>query len=84
VESPSFCRGAVENVHQAAALSQAAQGLKTSFHGQAFVDHKAHSLRIASRPQSFAKPPDFPGFKQKIRSRQCHSTHGSFPQVCNF
>jgi hypothetical protein len=79
VESSSLCRGAVEKVHQAAALSQAAQGLKTSFHGQAFVDNKAHSLRIASRLESLAKPPDFSGFKQEIRSRQCRSTHGSFP-----
>jgi len=44
VKSPSFCRGAVEKVHQTAALSQAAQGLKTSFHGQAFVDDKTHSF----------------------------------------
>jgi hypothetical protein len=48
VESSPLCRGAVEKVHQTAALSQAAQGLKTGFHGQAFVDNKAHSLRIAS------------------------------------
>jgi hypothetical protein len=48
VESPSFCRRAAEKVNQTAALSQSAQGLKTSFHSQAFVDNKAHSLRIAS------------------------------------
>jgi hypothetical protein len=48
VESSSLCRSAVEEVLQTTALSQAAQGLKTSFHGQAFVDNKAHSLRIAS------------------------------------
>jgi hypothetical protein len=44
VESSSLCRGAVEKVLQAAALSQAPQGLKTGFHGQAFVDDRAHSL----------------------------------------
>jgi hypothetical protein len=48
VESLSLCRGAAEKVHQTAALSQAAQSLKTSFGGQTFVDDKAHSLRIAS------------------------------------
>jgi hypothetical protein len=48
VESPSFCRGAAEKVHQTAALSQSEQGLKTSFHGQAFVDYKSHSFRIAA------------------------------------
>jgi len=44
VESSSLCRGAVEKVHQTAALPQAPQGLKTSFHGKAFVDDKPHSF----------------------------------------
>jgi hypothetical protein len=48
VESSSLCRGAIEKVHQTTALSQAPQGLKTGFHGQAFVDDQPHSLRIAS------------------------------------
>ncbi|HXP80348.1 MAG TPA: hypothetical protein VN976_10625 [Verrucomicrobiae bacterium] len=44
MESSSLCRGAVEKVHQTAALPQAPQGLKTSFHGKAFVDDKPHSF----------------------------------------
>jgi hypothetical protein len=44
----SLCRSAVEKVHQTAALSQAAQGKKTGFHGQAFVDNQAHGLGVAS------------------------------------
>jgi hypothetical protein len=43
VES-SLCRSAVEDVLQTTTLSQAAQGLKTGFHGQAFVDDKPHSF----------------------------------------
>jgi hypothetical protein len=34
----------VEEVVQATALSQTAQGLKTGFHGQAFVDDQPHSF----------------------------------------
>jgi hypothetical protein len=44
VESSSLCRSAAEEVLQTTALSQAAQGLKTGFHGQAFVDDKPHSF----------------------------------------
>jgi len=42
VVSSSLCRSAVEEVIKATALSQAAQGLKTGFHGQAFIDDKPH------------------------------------------
>jgi hypothetical protein len=44
VESSSLGRSAVEEVLQTTTLSQAAQGLKTSFHGQAFVYDKPHSF----------------------------------------
>jgi hypothetical protein len=35
---------AAEEILQATALSQAAQGLKTGFHSQPFVDDQPHSL----------------------------------------
>jgi hypothetical protein len=44
VQSSTLCRSAVEEVLQATALSQAAQGLKSGFHGQTFVDDNPHSL----------------------------------------
>jgi hypothetical protein len=44
VESSFLCRSAVEGVREATALLQAAQGLKTGFHGQALVDDKPHSF----------------------------------------
>jgi hypothetical protein len=34
----------MEEVFQTTALTQAAQGLKARFHGQAFVDNQPHSL----------------------------------------
>jgi len=42
--SSSLCRSAVEEILQATSLSQAAQGLKTGFHGQSFVDDKPNSF----------------------------------------
>jgi hypothetical protein len=74
----------VEDIFQATVLSQTAQGLKTGLYGQAFIDNKPYSFGIASGPQSLAKLPDFPGFKQKIRSRQCRLVHGSFLRCVTF
>jgi hypothetical protein len=44
VESSSLCWSAVEEVLQTTALLQPAQCLKTGFHGEAFVDDKAHGF----------------------------------------
>jgi hypothetical protein len=47
-KSLSLCRSAAEKIFQTTAFSQAAQGLQTRFHSQAFINDKSHSFRIAS------------------------------------
>ena len=66
----------MEDVFQTTVLSQTAQGLKSGLYGEAFIDDKPYSFRIASCSQHFAKLPDFTRFEHEIRSCHCDSTHG--------
>jgi hypothetical protein len=67
---------APEDVFRASELSQTLQRLKSGLYRQALVDYAPHGLGITARVQSLAKPPDFPGLKQEIGTRECCPAHG--------
>ncbi|SPE27980.1 hypothetical protein SBA2_370021 [Acidobacteriia bacterium SbA2] len=75
VSSSAFGRDTPEDILQSAKPPQVAESTETRFDGETLIDRTPDGVGVTGRPESLAKPADFCGFKEQVRSLEGQLVH---------